>query len=353
MKVAVSIPSREVAGGVASAQWAFAVALRLQGSDVRCLVPTRRWVSLLKRFVPPKLREFLIDARAPLQAKIVLPRFVLTADWYSLWHEQKVGIPIFHGGYGLTLRHSPPPTILGRTKTKLLWWLQRRAAQRAPIFIAVSREAVDIFGLPNGRVCYNGMDLSRLKPAAPHEKSAAKSRLGLNGDIVMMAGRWSQEKRLESVLRLPQRSDRLYLVCIPGTDEAKRFESLCSTREDILVRSFPRGIPHDIWSIVDCLYMPSRYEGCSLLWIEAAARGIPVVATKVGHLVELAEEYPELNDLLLNKDDLSTAGEKIDAALACRLEWCTRIRKITERHHDIRRTGAQLMALLHEAEALR
>jgi len=353
MKVAVAIPTREAAGGVASAQWVFAAALRLQGADVRCLVPTARWVALLERFVPAKFRDFLIDARAPAQAKALSPHFVLTADWYSLWHERHVGIPIYHGGYGLALRHAPPPTLLGQAKTNLLWWLQRHAARRASIFIAVSREAVEMFGLPNGRVCLNGMDLDRLLPVAEHEKRAAKSRLGLDGEIVMMAGRWSFEKRLESVLDLPRHDGRRYLVCIPGAEEAHRFAARCSGRDDILVRSFPRGIPQDIWSAVDCVYMPSRYEGCSLLWIEAAARGIPIVATKVGHVIELAEEHPELDDLLMPRHDLLQAAKKIDTALARRAEWRARMRGIAERHHDIRKTGARLMALLQEAEAMR
>lgn len=352
MKIAVSIPSREAAGGVASAQWVFAAALRLQGADVRCLVPTARWVELLERFVPTKLRDFLIDARAPIQARVFSPRFVLTADWYSLWHKPNTGIPVFHGGYGLTLRYAPPPTLLGRAKTRLLWWLQRRAARRAPIFIAVSRESLDMFGLPNGRVCLNSMDLDRLRPVVEQEKLEAKCRLGLDGDIVMMAGRWSLEKRLESVLDLPQMKGRRYLICIPGAEEANSFAAHCSYREDILVRSFPRGIPEDIWSAVDCLYMPSRYEGCSLLWIEAAARGIPVVATKVGHLLELAAIHPDLEGLLLSRDDLSLAAERIDAVLTKRVEWRARMREVTELHHDIRKTGSRLMELLQNAEAI-
>ncbi len=353
MKVAVSIPTREAAGGVASAQWVFAAALRLHGADVRCLVPTARWVTLLERFVPAKFRDFLIDARAPAQAKTLSPRFVLTADWHSLWHERHVGIPIYHGGYGLALRHAPPLTLLGQAKTRLLWWLQRYAARRAPIFIAVSREAVQMFGLPHGRVCLNGMDLDRLLPVAEHENLAAKLRLGLDGDIVMMAGRWSLEKRLESVLDLPRQDGRHYLICIPGEEEAYRFAMHCSGRDDILIRSFPQGIPQDIWSAVDCVYMPSRYEGCSLLWIEAAARGIPVIATKVGHIIELAEDHPELDELLLPRHDLTLAPAKIDAALGRRGQWRKRMREIAERHHDIRKTGAQLIALLQEAEAMR
>jgi glycosyltransferase involved in cell wall biosynthesis len=351
MKIAVSIPGREAIGGVCSAQWAFAVSLRMRGHEVRCLVPTARWVAFLRRFVPAKLRDLLIEARAPAQARMFNPRFVLTSDWYALWHRRHQGIPIFHGGYGLTLRHAPPPTFLGWAKTSLLWWLQRRAAARAPCFVAVSREAVEMFRLPHGRTLFNGMDLDRLLPPSAEDKCAAKAAQGFDGDVVMMAGRLSLEKRLESVLDLPQREKRRYLVCIPDAEEADRFAASCAGRGDILVRSFPRGIPEDFWSAVDLLYMPSLYEGCSLLWIEAAARGIPVVATKVGHLIELAEEHPDLSELLLERHDLAPAAKKIDAALARRESWRGRMRALAEQHHDIRQIGERLEALLLEADA--
>ena len=352
MKIAVSVPGRDTSGGVCAGQWAFAVSLRMRGVDVRCLVPTQRWITLLCRYVPAKLRDFLIEARTSTQARNFNPYFVLSSDWYALWHKRRQGIPVFHGGYGLTLRYAPPPTVLGRVKTSILWWLQRRAAARAPLFIAVSREAVDIFCLPHGRVLFNGLDLDRIKPPSIEKKRASKARHGLIGDVVLMAGRWSLEKRLDAVCDLPKRAGRHYIVCIPSTEEARCFAKSLAGRGDILVHSFPRGIPEEIWSATDLVYMSSRYEGCSLLWIEAAARGIPVVATKVGHLIELEEENPELKDLLLERNDLSSAAEKIDAALTRRENWCRYMRTIAERHHDIRRIGERLEALLLEAEAM-
>jgi glycosyltransferase involved in cell wall biosynthesis len=305
-------------------------------------------MSLLNRFVPTKFRDFLIEARAPAQAQNYGSCIVLASDWYALWHKRRLAIPIFHGGYGLTLRHAPPPTFLGRVKTELLWWLQRRAAARAPIFIAVSHEAMAMFGLPHGRVIFNGLDLERINPVSHVEKRAAKVRLGLDDSVVLMAGRWSLEKRLETVHDLPVRVGRQYLVCIPDEEEAHRFADTCKGRRDILVRSFPRGIPEDVWSAADLVYMPSRYEGCSLFWIESAARGLPVVATSVGHLIELVEEHPELSELLLDRNDLAPAVGKIDIALGRSEYWRGRMRTIAECHHDIRKIGGQLEALLRE-----
>lgn len=350
MKIAVAIPSREISGGVALAQWTFASSLRVRGHDVRCLVPTARWMMLLHRFVPSKLRDFFVDMRAPAQAKVFGPQFVITADWYSLWHKRHVGIPVFHGGDGMTLRYAPPPSWLGRLKTSLLWWLQRKAAARAPFFIAVSQEALEMFGLPNGHVCLNATDLDRLRPVSGQEKADAKIRQNLEGDVVLIAGRWSPEKRLESIWDLPQQMGRRLLVCIPDPAEAERFADLCVGRDDILVRSYAKGIPDDIWSATDCVYMPSRYEGCSMLWIEAAARGIPVVGTKVGHLIDLAKQHPELEDLLMPRDDLSCAAEKIETALAHGNAWCKAMRGYAEQHHSIHMLGARLEAVLQKVK---
>ena len=346
MKIAVSIPSRDAHGGVALAQWTIALALRLKGHDVRCLVPTARWMSLLQRFLPKKFRDFFIDMRAPTQAKILGPQFIITADWHSLWHRREVGIPVFHGGYGMTIKYAPPQSVLGWAKTSLLWWLQRKAAARAPIFIAVSQEAVDMFNLPNGYACLNAVDVERLSPATAEQKARAKTCLGLNGEILMIAGRWSPEKRLESIFELPPQTGRKIIVSIPDASEAKEFSSLCKKRKDILVRSFDRGIPEDVWSAVDCVYLPSRYEGCSMLWIEAAARGIPVVGTEVGHLIELGQKHPELKPLLMPRDDLSSAQEKINLAFSEYTKWKIIMRNLAEQHHNIKDLGTKFENLL-------
>ena len=344
--ICVSVPSRNPAGGAASAQWTFAVSLRMRGRTVRCLVPTKRWLDWLDRYMPDKLHDFLIDARSSAQARMFTPCVVLTADWVSLLHRKSKSIPIFHGGYGLTLRFSPPTSIMGVLKTKLLWQMQRWAARRAPTFIAVSHEALESFGFSHGQVLFNAIDLDRITPPTPKERSIAKQKCGFSGETVMLAGRYSVEKRLESVLELPQRRGRRYLVCIPNEAQSREFAELCKHRPDITVQCFPDGIPEQIWKSTDVLYMPSKYEGCSLLWIEAAARGVPVVATCVGHLIELEREHHELADLLLPRDDIGAASEKIDMVLSQQERWCVFMRSLAVQHHDIRKIGADLDSML-------
>lgn len=348
--IAVSIPGRDIASGITLGQWAFAVALRARGHQVRCLVPTERWMSLIKRILPAKFREFAIEARASAQAKAFNPRFVLAQSWCALWHKREIGIPVFHGCYGLTFRHARPTSLLGRAKTSLLWWLERRAARRAPVFICVSQAVAQEFGLSTARVCLNGIDLDRFTPALIDERRKAKQRLGLEyaEHIVLMAGRLSSQKRLDAVLKIPPLAERLYLVCIPDRDEALAFSEMCSGRQDILIQSYPQGIPEDVWNASDALYMPSRYEGCSLLWMEAAARGIPPIATLVGHLPQIAADDSSLMTLMLDPVELDEAPTKIAAVLNDLVFWRAKSRMLAERYHDIRRQGEVVESIISE-----
>jgi glycosyltransferase involved in cell wall biosynthesis len=348
-RIAVSVPSRDLASGVASAQWTIAAALRLIGYETRCLVPSARWTNLIK-FLPAKFGDFFIEGRAPAQARKLQSRFVLAPSWFALWYPQHIGIPVFHGCYGLTLRYSPPPTTLGHIKTSILWWLEQRAAKRAPLFICVSTSIADMFKLSTARICLNAIDLDRVHPTDKAARASARARLGFGvGDqIVLMAGRWSLEKRLESVLDLLERAGRYYLVCIPARNQAVAFSELCRLRPDIRVHSFPDGIPEDVWSAVDILYMPSRYEGCSLAWIEAAARGIPPVSTLVGHLPQLALENPMINDIAIDRENIGAAAQKIDVVFSDLPKWRDFVRALAEQYHDIRKQAHVLDQIISE-----
>jgi glycosyltransferase involved in cell wall biosynthesis len=161
-----------------------------------------------------------------------------------------------------------------------------------------------------------------------------------------MAGRLSSEKRLWVVLDIPPIKGRIYIVCIPDQASRDAFSRMCDGRDDILVHSYPEGIPEDIWKATDVVYAPSLYEGCSLLWMEAAARGVPSVATLVGHLPQIAAEDPSVMPMMLDPADLGNAGEKIAAVLAEPERWRAKARALAERYHDIRKQGECIEAIL-------
>ncbi|MFS1934542.1 glycosyltransferase family 4 protein [Vibrio splendidus] len=66
---------------------------------------------------------------------------------------------------------------------------------------------------------------------------------------------------------------------------------------DALVQSQPDNVTFhghqtnmdDVWSLIDLLIIPSRFEGLPMAALEAMIRGIPVLATSVGNLPQLIE----------------------------------------------------------------
>ncbi|NOJ08434.1 glycosyltransferase family 4 protein [Vibrio splendidus] len=62
----------------------------------------------------------------------------------------------------------------------------------------------------------------------------------------------------------------------------------------------------DVWSQIDLLIIPSRFEGLPMAALEAMIRGIPVLATSVGNLPQLIEH--QVNGYLANSEsDSETA----------------------------------------------
>ncbi|MEZ8024823.1 glycosyltransferase family 4 protein [Vibrio sp. 10N.222.52.C3] len=77
---------------------------------------------------------------------------------------------------------------------------------------------------------------------------------------------------------------------------------------DILVKSQPDNVTFhghqtnmdDVWSQIDLLIIPSRFEGLPMAALEAMIRGIPVLATSVGNLPQLIEH--QVNGYLANSE---------------------------------------------------
>ncbi|MCG9554460.1 glycosyltransferase family 4 protein [Vibrio sp. Isolate31] len=75
---------------------------------------------------------------------------------------------------------------------------------------------------------------------------------------------------------------------------------------DMLVNSYPSNVTFhghqtnmdDVWSTIDLLIIPSRFEGLPMAALEAMIRGIPVLANSVGNLPQLIEH--QVNGYLAN-----------------------------------------------------
>lgn len=166
--------------------------------------------------------------------------------------------------------------------------LQRLTAPLEDASVAVSEavaaHARTAFGI-RARLIPNGIDLDRFRP---RDRAEARRRLGLAPDVrvVGFVGRLHPQKGLDDLLdacrRLP--ADVRLLIAGEGPLRAS-----LQRRADDRVRflGFVEDVP-GFMAALDVLAMPSRWEGFGLGLVEALACGVPVVASAVDSLPEVA-----------------------------------------------------------------
>jgi glycosyltransferase involved in cell wall biosynthesis len=207
----------------------------------------RPWLALL---VPALLVGFVRAARR-------VDADLLHAHWLPAgWVAERSGTPYvvhLHGTDVELARHLP--------------WLARRVLRGARLVIAVSNDLAErarALGAVNVRVIPNGVEM----PA--HVGAEAEPA------EVLYAGRLSPEK---GVLELLDAAQGLNLVVAGDGPLRDRVP-------------FARGfVPHDelqrLYARAAVVACPSRREGFGVACLEAMAHGRPVVATRVGGLLDL------------------------------------------------------------------
>jgi glycosyltransferase involved in cell wall biosynthesis len=138
----------------------------------------------------------------------------------------------------------------------------------------------------------NGVDLGRFDPArfAPDARHAARADLGVTDDntvVIGAVGRLVAEKGypelLEAAAGLPP--DRVVLV-IAGTDDPEKPDTLArsvvaAARADGVRMLGHRSDVERLYAAMDVFVLASHREGFPRAAMEAAAMGLPVVATDI------------------------------------------------------------------------
>jgi glycosyltransferase involved in cell wall biosynthesis len=198
------------------------------------------------------------------------------------------------------------------------WWGQTPDAEivkqekelfhKAERFIIVSQSMRDIVQATHQvkdervSVIYNGLDVEPFMNSLLTFEEVEKLRGAVAADhekIVLFAGRLSPQKGISALVEsaaqvVAAHPDVVYLIVgEPDTREMGPvidglFQQYPMLKNKVkLLGKMPRTQLATLFQIADIVVIPSLYDTCPYMTVEAMAAGVPVVATRVGGLAEM------------------------------------------------------------------
>jgi len=239
------------------------------------------------------------------------------------------------------------------------WRGARERRQRPPVFLPVSKGVADELrahydiGPAEVRIVPNAADTERFQPIEEQARFAWRSRNGLAaGDLVAIfaGGEWARkglDLAIHGVAKAVAGNREFRLKLFVAGDDPNRasFERLVAelgVGDRVIFGGFRKDIPEAL-AASDFFLFPSWYEAFSLATIEAAACGLPVVASKIngtedlilsGVNGEFIEHDPDhiaatLQRLLANPETLREMGKAGRARVEAEYTW-DRVTDLTE-----------------------
>jgi glycosyltransferase involved in cell wall biosynthesis len=188
-------------------------------------------------------------------------------------------------------------------------WCFRRASVLAVLSGGSRRELTAHF--PKARIVLtpNGVDADLFRPDAA-TREAVRASLGVGDDerVALFVGNGWGRQGLDLIIEALGQRERSPLLWVIGYGDEPRYRKECSDRGiGERVRFF--GVQPDVlrfYQAADLFLLPSLYEQASLAAWEAAAAGLPVVATRVHGIAELVGD--DEAGVLIERDPGSIAG---------------------------------------------
>lgn len=239
-----------------------------------------------------------------------MPHRAYRTEWTALDATiRRLGADVVHThGYradviaGAVARRAGVPSVTtvhgftgGGRKNRLYEWLQLRAFRRAAAVVAVSRPLVD-------RLANEGVPRDRIvcipNAWAPtdelYARDDARRRLGIPADrfVLGWVGRISQEKGADVFIRaLALLRDPAVAAAIVGDGRERPAAEMLAAQLGVADRITWHGTLADaprLYTAFDGFVLSSRTEGTPMALFEAMSAGVPVVATRVGGVPDVA-----------------------------------------------------------------
>ncbi len=238
-------------------------------------------------------------------------------------------------------------------------WSYRPSRVRA--FAAVSagvrEELLRYYGGVDVHVTPNGVDLDRFRPRpSAREQLRAEQHVQDATVALFVGGDWDRKGlglALEALARLKAGGSKIRLWVVGRGDRA-RFEELARTLQVSSDLQFfgQRADTERFYSAADVFVLPTSYEAFSLVTLEAAASGLPVIMPAINGASELVGD--DEAGLLVERtvDSVVAALARIvdDADLRSRLGREARRRATRYAWDDTTRAVTELYALLLGSE---
>jgi UDP-glucose:(heptosyl)LPS alpha-1,3-glucosyltransferase len=281
----------------ASGRYRFVVVSAELGEDLRALVEWRK-VRVPMRPIPLKTATFAAAAghivhRTHSDVVHTLGAIVPNRVDLASVHFCHAGHHAATGGYAP--EGAPPARRLNTGLARRLAlgferWSYRpgRVSRLAAVSPGVAAELRKSYPGVDVVVTPNGVDVERFRPSAETRRSL-RDELGVTDGAVaavFVGGEWDRKGLAIAIESLTQAPVVLWVV---GTGDEKRFRSLADGLDVADRISFfgPRADAERFYQAADVFVLPTLYETFSLAAHEAAACGLPVVATSVSGVNEL------------------------------------------------------------------
>lgn len=278
-----------------SSQYTPKFIFELQCAGIRCH----------RSLMPDISFHFLLERIAALLFPL---RFIFI---YMRWHPDIIhvhtetadmSIYAFSRAFPWLRRHRIVRTI---HNTRLWTGLPRLAKAIEPFFIsrranvAISASVRDSYGARFGQkapIIYNGVPETPQKPYPFIDKSRTN---------ILFAGRMEAQKGIDTMIEVVKRMQFCddYLFHIMGNGSMReKVEQALGKLPNVRITDAVYALP-SLLSSFDYLFMPSEFEGLSMLSMEASINGLPVIAN----------DCPGLGDTLPPSWRLKVQGNSVEA----------------------------------------
>ena len=168
-----------------------------------------------------------------------------------------------------------------------------RLARVIAVSEGTSRELQEHYHVPPERIAVipNGVDGSVFRPAADAAaKRALRERLALPASAfiaLFVGGDWERKGVRDAIAAIAGVRDVSLAVLGAGDVAGMRAFAARQGAGDRVIFPGPSRAPQDWYAACDAFVFPSRYEAFSLVTLEAAAAGLPIVAHAINGTEEL------------------------------------------------------------------